>query len=350
MLPVLPHETAHTTNQQSVSRFWAKCITAIAMISALVGVAHFTRGEPLGRTKISNALQNAKISRDRTADQCLPGEYYDEVTRRDCVPCLVGHYCPGGDMLLECPAGTFQNRPGQIACVNCPANQISEDMGAETCTACPPGTCAPPGSSACSPCSTQPPGTCGVSFEFLNSFGVLPGRTDLLCAAGSTLVGEAMRILSNNRPIVDRQLPAGNVNAVVTTTFNAQPDATCSLNGVTGPGLPGSSSVAGYWVLYSAATVSHRNNCFHFYQKGNGFVVIPQSMSPRWMDYGLGTVFQTGSRTGGVLYVNRARRGFSLARVGDQDRMVFPPHRWYFRRVSSCNIGGQVNVVPRRFF
>jgi hypothetical protein len=96
---------------------------------------------------------------------CAPGFFLNGT---ECSICPVGFYCPGDGNSYPCPAGTFNNLTGAIACMSCPAGTFSDIVGSATCTACPSGTYQDQiGATACLDCpngSTSDVGSVSCTF------------------------------------------------------------------------------------------------------------------------------------------------------------------------------------------
>ncbi|MBK9175000.1 MAG: proprotein convertase P-domain-containing protein [Flavobacteriales bacterium] len=72
--------------------------------------------------------------------------YYATITDMDgndvitaCTICPPGSFCADGLVAVECPAGRYQDQPGQIGCIDCDAGSANASTGQTACSACPPG-------------------------------------------------------------------------------------------------------------------------------------------------------------------------------------------------------------------
>ncbi|MEZ4791149.1 MAG: T9SS type A sorting domain-containing protein [Flavobacteriales bacterium] len=133
-----------------------------------------------------------------------------------CTICPPGSFCADGINAVPCPAGRYQDQPGQIACIDCAAGSFNATVGAISCLACDAGTfSAITGSTSCTAC---PEGTfsavTGASMCTACPAGYandLTGQTACgACPPGSFSANEGQAVCD--------LCPAGTYNAVAAQT------------------------------------------------------------------------------------------------------------------------------------
>jgi Tyrosine-protein kinase ephrin type A/B receptor-like len=111
--------------------YWA-CSTCENFVDAAMNRASYGNYVPAGKTPAA-------------AWQCYTGGN----------PCPAGSYCPNAGTLINCPAGTFNEKTSSMssdACLACPAGTYSTTVGASassTCTPCNSGAYSLAGASSC---------------------------------------------------------------------------------------------------------------------------------------------------------------------------------------------------------
>ncbi len=86
---------------------------------------------------------------------CNAGTFQDQPGQTACMPCGAGTFQTqeGQTSCDPCPAGTFQGLEGQVSCEPCPIGQFNPSMGAVECLNCPSGSFnTSEGNTSCDPC------------------------------------------------------------------------------------------------------------------------------------------------------------------------------------------------------
>ncbi|MCL1785565.1 MAG: hypothetical protein FWG39_00235 [Alphaproteobacteria bacterium] len=104
-----------------------------------------------------------------------------------CVDCDAGYFSPKGELCEKCPAGSYQDKPGQTSCNSCAAGSYQDQQGQASCNECPVQQYQDEeGKTTCKPCNDGTTGGIGAKEgPICKSTTGIPANTIIADIAGT---------------------------------------------------------------------------------------------------------------------------------------------------------------------